>query len=495
MFGIDLKRIFSLQGLKYRDLVGIDFSGHILKIAHVRVFPHKKEVSHLFCRDVTGLADEDIAKALRDALSDMALNAPCFIDTVPPHVVITKNIEIPSTDPEEIKEILDLQAGRHTPYARDEIIIDHINIGTYRNNYSKILLLIVANSHIKRQMAVFDRVSLKLEKVLFAAEGIAWFVSRVLRWETQESPKVVLHMDEAVTDFLVLFKEKLIFVRSIPIGAEHFVGADEINLRRWAEEVRHSLEAYQSGDIEKDPSALLFLGASAETKDFERLLNEALHLPVQTLPYTRGVTMAPEAAQALSAAQRTSFLNCLGPVWAQEEAKVNLIPENIKLSISIQERGRDLIKAGIFALTLLVLFFSILISNIYFKGVYLEKLDTEYRSLNEKAKSLENDFTRVSLIRNYLLKRGYSLEVLAEFYDVLPPELKVDEIRFDDEGKFFVRGTAETMSVVFSFMEGLEKLRYFKDVKTRYTTKRKDGLKDVTDFEITSLLEKGAAES
>ena len=46
------------------------------------------------------------------------------------------------------------------------------------------------------------------------------------------------------------------------------------------------------------------------------------------------------------------------------------------------------------------------------------------------------------------------------------------------------------MSIVFAFVDSLEKSSYFKDVKTRYTTKRKDGTRDVTDFEINCLLEK-----
>jgi hypothetical protein len=46
------------------------------------------------------------------------------------------------------------------------------------------------------------------------------------------------------------------------------------------------------------------------------------------------------------------------------------------------------------------------------------------------------------------------------------------------------------MSVVFSFVDSMEKSKIFKDVKTKYTSKRKDGTKDVADFEITCAFEK-----
>ena len=86
----------------------------------------------------------------------------------PAHLTIAKNIEIPSLDPDEIKEIIDLQAGRHTPYSRGEIIIDYINIGTYRENYTKILLVIVTLSVVRRQIEILAKAGLITEKVFFA---------------------------------------------------------------------------------------------------------------------------------------------------------------------------------------------------------------------------------------------------------------------------------------------------------------------------------------
>ncbi len=42
----------------------------------------------------------------------------------------------------------------------------------------------------------------------------------------------------------------------------------------------------------------------------------------------------------------------------------------------------------------------------------------------------------------------------------------------------------------FSFVDSMEKSKYFKDVKTKYTSKRKDGNRDVADFEIACILKR-----
>jgi hypothetical protein len=39
----------------------------------------------------------------------------------------------------------------------------------------------------------------------------------------------------------------------------------------------------------------------------------------------------------------------------------------------------------------------------------------------------------------------------------------------------------------------MNKSKYFKDVKTKYTSKRKEGAKDVTDFEISSQVNKSTS--
>jgi len=46
------------------------------------------------------------------------------------------------------------------------------------------------------------------------------------------------------------------------------------------------------------------------------------------------------------------------------------------------------------------------------------------------------------------------------------------------------------MSAIFSFVDEMGKSKYFKDVKTKYTTRRKEGEEDVVDFEIAALWER-----
>ncbi|MCM8780608.1 MAG: pilus assembly protein PilM [Candidatus Omnitrophica bacterium] len=481
--------MFKLWRNAQRINIGIDLSSNVLKIACVETHPNKKQVTVLFTKDTSGLTDIEISKIIAGHCANLRIRNTSVFDIIPAHLAITKNIEIPSTNPQEIREIINLQAGRHTPYARDEIIVDYVNIGTYRHSYTKVLLVIVTRAAIKRHHDILDKSGLKLDRVLFAPECMPVFLSKTLKLENMNLPFATIHIDADFSDFAVISGDRLLFVRSIPIGCGHISLEPERYQMKLVEEIRRSQEAYQSEEIDKPPTALILTGATEELRGIESILSQNIALSVKPISYLTNLTLSPLASKTISETKRVSFLNLISALLVPDEVKVNLIPEEIRLKKVIEARGRDLIKTGIFILTILVLFFSILGMKIYFRGLYLKSITYRFQSIQEDAKRLEEELAKNIWVRNFLSKRGYSLEVLAQLHNLLPLEIELNDIRFDSQGKFNVRGTSESMSAVFSFIDSMEKSKYFKDVKTKYTTKRKEGTKDLTDFEISCILE------
>jgi len=490
MFGLNFRRLSSAYKPGNKERVGIDLAGNNLKLVHIRVSPIKSEVVKILHQNISGLNDDNISELLETFFVQLKLKSLEIVSVIPSHLVITKNIEVPSTDHREIREIINLQAGRHTPYSREEIIVDCIEIGTYKHNYTKILLVIVARSAIKRQIDILNKAGLRSEKVFLSPEGIAWSISNILKLATEELPVAVAHIDEGLTDFSIVFKNKVIFIRSVPIGTQHLATERERYQIRFGEEIKRSLEAYHSEDIEKNPHMLVLTGAVEELKYLGSVLESILNLPVKVMPYFNSLVASDEASKTASTATRLSFLNVIAPLLAWSQLQVNLVPEEIKLKKIVEERGRNLIKTGILILILFVLLFSVFVSKVYFKTAYLNKLNKKYETLNQEVQELQKDFNKSAQIKNYLANRGYSLEVLAELYSIIPADLELNDIRFDEQGKFTIRGVAESMSIVFSFVENMEKSKYFKEVRTKYTTKRKEVSGDVTDFEIGCLLKK-----
>ena len=183
-----------------RDRISIDFSTDVLKIAYIKASAMKKGVMNLISRDIKDLSEEDIVEVIRTSLAKARIDNPNVITLIPSNAAIIKNIEIPSTNPQEIKEIVDLQAARHTPYSPEEIIVSYINIGTSQPNYTKILLVIVNQDVVRKQFEILRRPNLEIKKVVFKPEGINSIACKILKLESQKLPVAIIHVDKFSSD-------------------------------------------------------------------------------------------------------------------------------------------------------------------------------------------------------------------------------------------------------------------------------------------------------
>ncbi len=327
-----------------------------------------------------------------------------------------------------------------------------------------------------------------MDGLYFGPEVLAMASKKLFNLEIPEAPIVFINVDELFSDFVVILKDKALFSRSIPLGAQAFAQGEESFLR-FREEVKKSLDAYLSEDIDKSPHLVILGGATQSLVPLKDILKETLPFPLEMVSEFKGLLVEKEAKKAVSLGSKVSFLNLISSLLGLPEVEINIIPEEIKLKMDLEQKSKELIKTGIFLIVIFILSFSIILSKIYFKSLYLKKIKTQYAQTIEEAKRLEDDYTKVNLIQSYLSKRGSSLQVLRELYNIIPSDVEFTDVRLDDKGRLSLRGVAENMSSVFSLVEGMSKSNYFKEVRTRYTTKRREGASDVTDFEINSLVE------
>ncbi|MDD5348456.1 MAG: pilus assembly protein PilM, partial [Candidatus Omnitrophica bacterium] len=449
----------------------------------------KRQIAFLASRPLTGLTDDDIAKTLVILLRDLKIKHCGFGLFVPSQMVITKTIEVPSVDPKEIREIVNLQAGRHTPHAREEVIIDYIVQGTLKQSYTKVLLLIVASNAVKRQFAILDKAGIVASRALLAQEGVAAFAGRYLKPETA-APTGIIHIDDSCADFSVIFKGKVLFVRSIPVGSTVLLAEGEKASERFAEEIKKSLEAYAAESVDKSPTLLLLVGAIQGLEGLDTVLHESTQIPVRVAQYLGVVPKTARAQEAAGASPAVSYFAAIAGLVALADCKTNLIPEDIKLRFALAVRGRQLMRTSVAVFTLMFFLFLTMVSTVYFKQEYLSRLRGKYTKERSDARVLEEILRKNRLVRSYVNSRGTSVAVLAELHALTPLTVELNYIKYEGEGRLVMRGTADSMTQAFAFGDTLGKSKLFKEVKTKYATKRQEGKREVADFEINCAVTK-----
>ena len=475
--------------------MGFELDENYLKIVHVQLKGLRREVANIASFPLQGLFDDGILHLINQSVEKFHVVNPRVFLTVPLPLVITRNIEIPSQDPQEIKEIVNLQASRHTPYARAEIIVDTLNLGMVRERYSKVLLVIVPKETVNKQIQLLDRAGLKLERVFFPPEAIAMASAKMAGREA-DTTLGILHMDHGFTTFLVVQGGKLLFVRGIHIGASQLVEEKESYADRFQDELEKSMETYTADEAGPSLKSLMLVGVLNDLTDFDDILNDAFKIPIKRQSYAEHFNCSGSARATVNATKMVSFLNLIAPMSYYDKIKVDLTSEEKKLKIQLEKRAREMLKTGILILVLFSLIFVNLTSKISFKKAYLKQITTHYLPVRDRAKQLELMMAKTELVKSYLLSRGNSLQALTELYDATPLDIRLNEIKYDESSsKFSIKGTSSVMSSVFSFVSELDKTIIFKNVKTKYVTSRNENGRDVADFEINCLIDTGTKET
>lgn len=472
-----------------KNYVSVFINDAMVKMAHVRVHGNESRLMDVARLDLRSIEEAQRPKLIHDAIAGFQVKNPYAVCAVPSNIAITKNIEIPSLDPQEIKSIIDLQAGRHTPYSREEILIGYVNIGTFQRNYTKILLIIINRTVLKKQLDLLSESGMRVDRVSFIPEGMARFYARALKSKDGDAPVAVIDIGQGGTDFIVVFNRTVSMCRNIPVGLMNLIKEGPAAQEQLIAELVKSQEAYQNEDINALPETYLLTSDDAKIKDLLLPLQEKLKAPVKIVPYLDHVKASqPVMLKMVSEYNGDSFLDILGMLYAAEDMKVDLTPEEVRTQRAIEEKGREIVKSGTLAIILLALICGLFFSKIYFKSLFLNSLEKEYTQKRKMVVRLDRTAQKTRIIKDYINSRMVSLDIINEIYRLIPNEIYLQSILIDENGSVELIGTSESMSRVFNFVSALEESELFKSVKTKSTTAKKDRGKDVAAFELSFTL-------
>ena len=84
----------------------------------------------------------------------------------------------------------------------------------------------------------------------------------------------------------------------------------------------------------------------------------------------------------------------------------------MKMKMSFRERSREVVKSGILVMAILVLLCVTLLVKIYYRGVYLSRIEDESKVLDTQVKSLEKISTKVMIVKRFVERKKNSLDIV-----------------------------------------------------------------------------------
>jgi len=481
---------------KQKNLITIlQIDNTFLRLIQVDQSQAGKKISTIKLLEIGSLIDDEIAKEITSLAGRLKINPHYLIISIPRHLITTRNLELPSANPLEIKGMIELQIGKQTPYASEEIIWDYQILGSNADGYSRVQLVIVHRDVIERYSKILATAGLKGPKVGFSSEGLLnW--SRLIEQGKAPSGKaqVLIEVDYDTSDFEIILDDKLVFGRSLSVGFSQLPGQLEEWQKKFVQEVNHSIYVYQTEvlGLGKEISKIIISKPEMVGDSLEKsILEKEFGLPVEVVDQLKNISLTEEAVNAYAKIVRTdvSFSALAGLALAFGEQKINLIPQEQQISKVVQEKGKDLYLMGIFLVFILVAVSGIFLGRTYNKERYLGQITKRLSEIQNKTKELTGMIRAIETIKERVFTRGLALNLIYEVHQVISPEIHLVSMSFDGKEFLILRGESNMMSEVFIFITKLEESGYFRDVKSKYATKRMVEGKEITEFEISCSLE------
>jgi Tfp pilus assembly PilM family ATPase/Tfp pilus assembly protein PilN len=435
---------------------------------------------------------EDAASAgIADFLRDQKIKKPeNLIVSFTRNAVTLRNLRIPSANANEIDDMIKLHVGRQVPYAKEEIVNGHRVIGKDTMGYSKVMLAIVHRESIRKIFRILEKAGLYTDRMELGSDGVlAWLCKATKSLDPKSGDAfIILDVDAHFTDFVVSTYENILFSRVIAQGIESL--ADETKWPKFLGEMKQTLVISQGEEVVQKPTKFFLTGGGASLKKLASTIELEFNLPVEVVEPLSNMPVAKDIVKKpTEALTQVSFSPLLGLGLDTARRKINFVLPEAQIRKNLRERTRDTIFFGSCLMYLVLISCGVYMEKMHNRQAYLDLIQGRYESIAKSSEDLNEKLERIKKIHSKLNTKSLAINYLWEISNLLPPEIVITSITFQNEDKLDLKGRTAEMSDVFKFITTLENSTFFKDIQTRYTSRKKLKGVDVNEFELTCPIE------
>lgn len=404
------------------------------------------------------------------------------IACLPRQMVNVRLFDLPSGDPQEIADMVDLQIARQTPYSRDEIVFDYRLFKSDKEGYTRVMLVIAQTSLVRQKLRFLEDAGFSVGLVTVATDGwLAALQSKAMTLPAAAQGAVgFLDMDSSAGDFVVLDKGVPLFSRTVSLNTDQLT--DPANVGKCAVEVERALETFRNETPAPAVSALVVSGGAARFAVVVDGLKQALKLEVSV---AGGIERQADEHLASMEHKGVSLAGVLGAATATG-LQVNLMPESVQLRRSILMNARQLTVAGILLLAIAGLVSLLVMAKVHRKERYVAELKAVIAKTASQVGEIEDMSRKVAIVAERLQSRMIPARVLSELSSVIGDTTVLASLELKEGSQLVFRGSAETVADTVRLVNAMEASPLFRNVKSTKTVSGKDR----TEFEISCEVEK-----
>jgi hypothetical protein len=424
------------------------------------------------------------------ACKTLKLDKRNVVVCLPRQMVNIRMLELPSTDSAEIEDMIELQAGKQTPYSRDEIVYDYRILGSWKPGYTRVMMSIIQRGALRERYYVLEEAGIEATKVSVTSEALLNWYACLGNGSAGGGATALLDVDSFYTDFLVISDKGLVFSRSILVGANQLIDDPGNFADKFSREVKNSIEICGGEQQGLNLSRILITGAGANVGGLAVRLNQELGLKCETVESASVAKKMPASPSVKDANFRyVSLTPLIGAGLNTDALEFNLVPDSVRMRKGLIDKAKTLSIMGALIMSVLValsLFGSL---KIFSRRAHLAKVQQEYIELHPQAQKVDQMREILKLAAEQRAPGQNMVNLLVQVRSLLGDDIKLENIEIDiGNGKFRIEGNATGTKEVYNLVRRFEQAENFCDVKeSGITSVPKTGR---YRFQIMGMLEK-----
>ena len=425
------------------------------------------------------------ADSLREVLAKFDVSECSLYTCLPRQSVTFRSLTLPSTDPNEVADMVDLQVGKQTPYSKEEIVFDYLRAGLGGKGYSRVMLAIAQRSVLRSRYSLLEEAGGQVTRMSISTEGILnWFRATQAAGGRGEGT-LILDVDSGFTDLVVVESNRLAFSRSVLIGAARIQSDMKGAAERLAKEVRNSLSTLAAEAHGVQVKKVLVTGAAAGLSGFAQALAAHLGMPVETQDAL--ACLAPQSGKQdlhSEAYRSASMTAVIGMALAPDSLEIDLVPQSVRMRRDLLLKARGLSKFGAIVMMLMMVLSAYGISKLLVREAKLRKLQIEVAADLKKANLLNDKLAIVGVVHERARVDNSVISVVEDIHARVPELADVDFTGFSFDAaraNIQLAGTGRSTRDIRALVKALEQsplLRGVQEGQTKFN--KKSGRYDFT---------------
>lgn len=386
---------------------------------------------------------------------------------LPSDRVLLRIVDLPSSDPEELAGMAELQVDKFAPFPIEQMAIAHECLRTGEES-SRVLIAACRRDTVMEWAERFSALGRPPDRVDVAL-ACRWHALQAAEAIPAKGRQALLIMEGAGIDLLVVQDGLPVIMRSLGTAP----AADDLEvIAEVAEEVGYTLTSLESEWGSVATVALTVWSAGPVPDALIARLEQECAVPVHTQSIPDGSSLSAAAAQRLQAVDNATLDLALDD-WREASARR-----------AGQRRlwwwGGGLLAAWVFVLGVLLAVSMVEESRV----VRLRERVAALEGPAEEAHVLRR---RIASLEQYADRTYSALEVLREVSTLLPDGVELTSFTYRKAGRVNIRGEASRVPPIYDFFEALEASNLFIEVSPEGVTQAPGGRRR-PDFRLTARL-------